>query len=246
MKNVQLETNPSRDLNNMEHYQFIGSHLTHFTNLASRKAADSKFAELVTVCTNEHAVMDRVLVRIRENTKSKELARLDNVRDTSYRAFSAALTAKAYSLVPEEKQAVAELRVLLKPYGNVARLSLDVESGVIDNIVSELESPKYSSLVQLLGLTPLVERFKADNNAFKELYTARTSDAFAKDTTDMREVRNRLFVAYNNLCDYAVVMARMEVDPMFDEVVTIINTIRSQYSTIVAHKQGGKKFVDNE
>ncbi len=246
MKNVMLEVNPSRDLNNAEHYQFIGSHLTHLGALGSAKLTDPKFNEIISECTAHYQVMERLLVRIRENTKSKQLAHLDHVRDVSYGAFTAALKFKSYSLVVEEQQAVAEIYALLKPHGNVARHQFDVESGTIDAIVAQLEGPKYSPLVTLLGLTPPLARLKADNNGFKELFTARTSDAIAKDTTDMREVRNHLFVAYTNLCDYAVVMARMEVSPVFDEVVTIINTIRAQYSTLVAHKQSGKKFVDNE
>lgn len=246
MKNVMLEVNPSRDLNNAEHYQFIGSHLTHLGALGITKLTDPKFNEIISECTTHYQVMERLLGRIRENTKSKQLAHLDHERDVSYGAFAAALKYKSYSLVVEEQQAVTEIYALLKPHGNVSRQHFDVESGTIDTIIAQLEGPKYSPMVALLGLTPSVVRLKADNNAFKVLFTARTSDAIAKDTTDMREVRNHLFVAYTNLCDYAAVMARMEVSPVFDEVVTIINTIRAQYSTIVAHKQSGKKFVDNE
>lgn len=230
MKTVNLFASPSYSLTNVQFSQFMADLLQHLGLISPTEMTDAELKMLIATLTALLGDFDKVLVKIVKSIISQEVRNFDNNRDVSFRAFRSALKTESLSTDPEVVRAVSEIEILIEPYGNVPKLVLEQETRAIDAIVAELEGPKYRPLVEKVGITSKVVRMKNDNNAFKAKYTARTSEYMEKETADNRELRTKANEVYTTLCDYATMMSHLEKGPVYDKVVSIVNTIRIQYA----------------
>jgi len=230
MKNVQLSASPLYKLGNFEFFQFVQTQIDRIRDLGDNQLTDDQLKAIIATMLGLLTDLNRVLARIRRSAVTGEITSLDQTRDTSVRALMRALKAHELSVDPTILRAVTEIETLLKPYGNVPRLTLEAETKAIDSMVERLESPRYATLVNTLGLGSYVSRLKTDNAEFKARYDRRTADYIDKDTTDTRELRSKITEHYSLLCDYVEVMTRMETKPLFGKVFAILDTIRTQYA----------------
>ncbi|HUW06136.1 MAG TPA: DUF6261 family protein [Williamwhitmania sp.] len=240
MKNVKLSASPAYLLTNLEFYEFVQSHLIRIQELGETQLTDEQLKTLLATLTGLLGDLSKVLVHIRKSAITEEITTLDQARDNSMRALLRAL--KVHELATDQTvlHALAELQALLKPYGNVPRLTLEAETSAIESITTAMTSARYTPLATTLGLDGYVTRLKADNAAFSTRYNERTVEYIDKDTTDMRELRSSITGYYSLLCDYVEVMARLETAPLFSTVFTIIDTIRGQYSAQQARSAARK------
>lgn len=241
MKTVNFFASPSYSLTNVQFSQFIADHLQHFKLISKEEMKDEDILKLIATLTALLGDYDKVLVKVTKSAISDRLKQLDGVRDVSYRAFRSALKTESYSTDPDMVNAVHEVEALLHPYGNVAHLILEEETRAIDAIVEALEGPKYHPLIEKIGISAKVNRLKSDNEVFKSTYNARTSEYMAREAADNHALRCKVNEAYTSLSDYAVMMARLEKGPVYDRVVTIINTIRSKYAAQEQRSASHKK-----
>ena len=230
MKTVNIFASPSYSLTNVQFSQFMADHLQHLGLISKAEMTDEEIVKLVATLTALLGDYDKVLVKITKSAISQEVKQLDGNRDTSYRALKSALKTESLSTDPEIVSAVHGVEILLEPYGNVPTLALEAETRAIDAIVAALEGPTYRPLVEKVGITAKVTRLKNDNELFKAKYNARTTEYMEQETASNIELRKKVNEVYTTLCDYAVMMARLERGPVYDKVVTIANTIRSQYA----------------
>ena len=230
MKTVNLFASPSYALTNVQFSQFMADHLQHLGLISKAEMTDEEIVALIATLTALLGDYDKVLVKITKSAISQEVKQLDVTRDISYRALKSALKTESLSTDIAVVGAVHTIETFLEPYGNVPGLSLEAETRAIDAIVVELEGPKYRPLVETVGVTAKVTRLKNDNDLFKAKYNARTSEYMEQETSDNIELRKKVNEVYTALCDYAAMKARMERGPLYDKVVTIANTIRTQYA----------------
>lgn len=244
MKTVNLFASPSYSLTNVQFSQFMADHLQHLGLISPSEMTDAELKMLIATLTALLGDFDKVLVKIVKSIISQEVRNFDNNRDVSFRAFRSALKTESLSTDPEVVRAVSEIEILIDPYGNVPKLVLEQETRAIDAIVAELEGPKYHPLVEKVGITSKVARMKNDNNAFKAKYSARTTEYMEKETADNRELRTKANEVYTTLCDYAAMMSHLEKGPVYDKVVSIVNTIRIQYAA--QENRMGERKVDKK
>lgn len=230
MKTVNLFASPSYSLTNVQFSQFMADHLQHLGLISKDEMTDEELVKLIATLTALLGDYDKVLVKITKSAISEEVRKLDGNRDTSHKALKSALKTESLSTDAEVVGAVHAIETFLDSYGNVPRLSLEAETRAIDAIVAALEGPTYRPLVEKVGITAKVTRLKNDNELFKAKYNARTAEYMEQETADNIDLRKKVNEMYTTLCDYAVMKARLERGPVFDKVVTIVNTIRSQYA----------------
>ena len=246
MKKVKFSASPLHELGNIEFYEFVQSQVDRIRALSDTELTDDQLKALVATMLVLLIDLNKVLVRMRKSAITSDISTLDQVRDNSMRAFIRAMKVHELSVEKPVLRAVAEIEAMLKLYGNVPGMKLEEKTKAIESIVEALESPRYAAIVDMLGLKNFVTRIKADNSTFKERYNERTTAYIEKDTTDTREIRNKVNEQYSLLCDYVEVNTRLETKPEFAKVFTIIDTIRKQYAAQVGRSAERKPKTKKE
>lgn len=132
MKNVKLSASPAYLLTNLEFYEFVQSHLNRIQELEEAQLTDEQLKALLATTTGLLGDFGKVLVHIRKSAITEEITALSQACDNSMQAL------KVHELSTDQTvlRALAELQALLKPYGNVPRLTLEAETSAIESITA--------------------------------------------------------------------------------------------------------------
>ena len=144
-----------------------GSHFLFITDAVGLATADAKVktkvtAELTALQTALKAE-DDALALSKANLLSKEIKAIDAERDKHYKALRKAI--KFFLSHPDAEQVKAAQRLerLLKDYNIDPKMQLDRETGLLLNLISDLET-KSAADVTALALTPVVQAMKQAND----------------------------------------------------------------------------------
>ena len=181
----QINSLSMERLNNGAHFLFV-------TDVCTRAEADEKVktkaAGEVTNLKNAVKDEDEALVISRKSLLTDELKEADKERDLLYRTLRN--LASDYRTYPVDAQAVAAKRLyqLVKDYNIDPQIQLDAETGLLINLVDDLET-KAAADVTALGITPLVTALKAANEKVRSITGARSDDRALKIMAQLKAAR---------------------------------------------------------
>ena len=214
----------------MEHYQYAG----HVLRMC-KEAGVEKLTAVLKPLEDALKREDEALNYPRSKEGSKELDTLDSVRDTAYQALMKALEAAELSIDADEAKAADKLKEVAKRYPGVVRANYDRETGLIENLVTDLKSAECTAAVTKLKLAAAITRLETANTAFGDCYHNRYKSGRAVD--DLKELR----VATDDAIDKVLlrVVALNELDP--DEAITALiqhynNYVHDRHTVIKQHK----------
>ena len=214
----------------MEHYQYAG----HVLRMC-KEAGVEKLTAVLKPLEDALKREDEALNYPRSKEGSKELDTLDSVRDTAYRALMKALEAAELSADADEAKAAEKLKEVAKRYPGVVRANYDRETGLIENLVTDLKSAECTAAVTKLKLAAAITRLETANTAFGDCYHNRYKSGRAVD--DLKELR----VATDDAIDKVLlrVVALNELDP--GEAITALiqhynNYVHDRHTVIKQHK----------
>ena len=214
----------------MEHYQYAG-HVLRMCKEAGVEKLTAVLKPLEDALNRE----DEALNYPRSKEGSKELDTLDSVRDTAYRALMKALEAAELSADADEAKAADKLKEVAKRYPGVVRANYDRETGLIENLVTDLKSAECTAAVTKLKLAAAITRLETANTAFGDCYHNRYKSGRAVD--DLKELR----VATDDAIDKVLlrVVALNELAP--SEAITALiqhynNYVHDRHTVIKQHK----------
>ena len=214
----------------MEHYQYAG----HVLRMC-KEAGVEKLTAVLKPLEDALKREDEALNYPRSKEGSKELDTLDSVRDTAYRALMKALEAAELSIDADEVKAAEKLKEVMKRYPGVVRANYDRETGLIENLVTDLKSAECTAAVTKLKLAAAITRLETANTAFGDSYHNRYKGGRAVD--DLKELR----VATDDAIDKVLlrVVALNELDP--GEAITALiqhynNYVHDRHTVIKQHK----------
>ncbi|SKA07011.1 hypothetical protein SAMN02745202_01940 [Segatella oulorum] len=214
----------------MEHYQYAG----HVLRMC-KEAGVEKLTAVLKPLEDALKREDEALNYPRSKEGSKELDTLDSVRDTAYRALMKALEAAELSIDADEAKAADKLKEVAKRYPGVVRANYDRETGLIENLVTDLKSAECTAAVTKLKLAAAITRLETANTAFGDCYHNRYKSGRAVD--DLKELR----VATDDAIDKVLlrVVALNELDP--GEAITALiqhynNYVHDRHTVIKQHK----------
>lgn len=239
MKRLKLSVSPIYKLGNMDFGLFVQSQIDRIRDLGETELTDEQLKAIIATMLGLTTKFNKVLARIRKSAITGELKEIHKRRKSTIRAFTKQLGVHALSLDQNTLRAVAELKAILNPYGNLLEKKMEEQTESIFSMVARLEEPAYAALVTLLQMNSLLARLKADNQAFWDRYNDRTTVYLDKNLTDTSQLRNDIIVQYGLLCDYVEVNANLGNDPVFAKVFSIIDTIRKQFAAQV--KRGANR-----
>lgn len=214
----------------MEHYQYAG----HVLRMC-KEAGVEKLTAVLKPLEDALKREDEALNYPRSKEGSKELDTLDSVRDTAYRALMKALEAAELSIDADEVKAAEKLKEVMKRYPGVVRANYDRETGLIENLVTDLKSAECTAAVTKLKLAAAITRLETANTAFGDCYHNRYKSGRAVD--DLKELR----VATDDAIDKVLlrVVALNELDP--GEAITALiqhynNYVHDRHTVMKQHK----------
>ncbi|WP_311442496.1 DUF6261 family protein [Hoylesella enoeca] len=210
-------------LQNMEHYQFADRVLQ-----LCKEANVPKLTAVLGPLTAAVAKEDLALNQPRVLDGTEELELLDNARDNAYYALSLLVEMQKRS---EDKATVAAAKVLaevMSRYPRAAAENYDKETGMIKNLITDLNAAPAATAVTKLGALAAVRRLDRTNKEFDTRFHTRIKAGSA--SLDVKELRTAV--------DRALDAVLLRINSLNDlEPSAPITKLIEQYNTLVANRQ---------
>ena len=229
-----------------------GSHFLFITDTVGLATADAKVktkvtAELTALQTALKAE-DDALALSKANLLSKEIKAIDAERDKHYKALRKAITFFLNHPDAELVKAAARLEQLLKDYNINPAMQLDRETGLLLNLISDLET-KSAADVTALALTPVVQAMKQANDKLREVTRARANDRAVQIVGQLKQAQHASDEAYRTLVQKVNALAVVEGEADYADFISKMNEQVKHYKQEVLpkakKKDGGKQPGDD-
>ena len=228
-----------------------GSHFLFITDTVGLATADAKVktkvtAELTALQTALKAE-DDALALSKANLLSGEIKTLDTERDKHYKALRKAI--KFFLSHPDAElvKAAQRLERLLKDYNIDPKMQLDRETGLLLNLISDLET-KSAADVTALALTPVVQAMKQANDKLREVTRARANDRAVQIVGQLKQAQHASAEAYRTLIQKVNALAVVEGEADYADFISKMNEQVKHYKQEVLpkakKKDGGKQPGD--
>ena len=224
-----------------------GSHFLFITDTVGLATADAKVktkvtAELTALQTALKAE-DDALALSKANLLSGEIKTLDAERDKHYKALRKAI--KFFLSHPDAElvKAAQRLERLLKDYNIDPKMQLDRETGLLLNLISDLET-KSAADVTALSLTPVVQAMKQANDKLREVTRARANDRAVQIVGQLKQAQHASDEAYRALIQKVNALAVVEGEADYADFISKMNEQVKHYKQEVlpkAKKKGDGK-----
>ena len=228
-----------------------GAHFLFITDTVGLATADAKVktkvtAELTALQTALKAE-DDALALSKANLLSKEIKAIDAERDKHYKALRKAITFFLNHPDAELVKAAARLEQLLKDYNINPAMQLDRETGLLLNLISDLET-KSAADVTALALTPVVQAMKQANDKLREVTRARANDRAVQIVGQLKQAQHASDEAYRTLVQKVNALAVVEGEVDYADFISKMNEQVKHYKQEVLpkakKKDGGKQPGD--
>ena len=224
-----------------------GAHFLFITDTVGLATADAKVktkvtAELTALQTALKAE-DDALALSKANLLSKEIKAIDAERDKHYKALRKAITFFLNHPDAQLVKAAARLEQLLKDYNINPAMQLDRETGLLLNLISDLET-KSAADVTALALTPVVQAMKQANDKLREVTRARANDRAVQIVGQLRQAQHASDEAYRTLVQKVNALAVVEGEVDYADFISKMNEQVKHYKQEVltkAKKKGDGK-----
>ena len=228
-----------------------GAHFLFITDTVGLATADAKVktkvtAELTALQTALKAE-DDALALSKANLLSGEIKTLDTERDKHYKALRKAIKFFLNHPDAELVKAAARLEQLLKDYNINPAMQLDRETGLLLNLISDLET-KSAADVTALALTPVVQAMKQANDKLREVTRARANDRAVQIVGQLKQAQHASDEAYRTLVQKVNALAVVEGEADYADFISKMNEQVKHYKQEVLpkakKKDGGKQPGD--
>lgn len=209
-----------------------GAHFTFMESIVEHAKGDAivaaKTATLTAALETALAKEDECLKLSTKNFKSDEIAEADRERDNLYTSYKMAVEAFRNMPVKELAESAKILAQHIKDYNINTKAQLDKESGMLTNLVADLEG-KYAAHVKALALTEMVTGLKAANDRVKSLIVDRDADRIGLQVGAMRGARAKTDEAYHALADMVNALAMVFGDNDYAPFIDYTNVLITRY-----------------
>ena len=139
-------------------------------------------------------------LRSRSYDETPDVLAQDKKRDNAFLLISQTINAGQYSSNESKRNAALRLIRVLKPYKNAPRLSLMNNSSAISKFLQEMEEEQNAADLETLGLTTDLTELKEANEAFIQIYRARSNVEYSQYRSEnMKSIRPKVDAAFRTL-----------------------------------------------
>lgn len=229
---MKIETLMLSKLHNEEHHQFH-SDIFKLINKFTASALDIDL-----VCQPYGVAIgkeDEVLSLIRKSIISEAMSEADRKRLAIYRGLQGIVKANINHFGTDVSQGANRLLVAIEHHGNVPKKNLTKKTDAISSIVAEL-SGTFAKDVSTVGIADWVKELQARNEEFKALKDDRYSEAAAKTTFHMAEVRQEVNAAYKTIVERVNALVVINGEANYKAFITEINGRIASYSLTISQR----------
>ena len=229
-------------LQNMEYFQFA-SHVIAMCEENGIEKIKAVLKPLKTAVAEE----DKALNLPRKQEGTADLEELDRVRDQAYRALQLLIEMHSYSEDTTKQKSAQQMNEVMSRYPKLASANYDKETGMIKNLVTDLNAAELSPAVTQLGASNSVMRLSVPNSDFELSYRSLLKTALPSGTFDVKALRATTDKALN-----AVIRRMDSLDDLEPETPKLAVLIQ-QYNALVdkrrltlAHRAGTSQVARNK
>lgn len=209
-----------------------GAHFLYVSNILARAEADetvkTKAATQVAALKAAVEQEDADLKLSQKSLLTDEIAKADAERDAIYSSYKKTVSGFLNLPVEEMAQAARVLEQHLKDYAIDPKMQLDRETGLLINLITDLEG-KYATQVAALSLTAFVTGLKAANEKVRTLTASRTEERMAVTVGALKASRKASDEAYRMLVKLVNALALVEGEEKYSEFIDYMNTEIAHY-----------------
>lgn len=155
--------------------------------------------------------------------ETEQLAILDNERDETYNSMLRCINYNTYSKEANVKATAELLKTVFNKYKYADKKGYTLNSGMITNLVEDLEEDAYTASLLLLGLDEDLTLLKTQNEAFKTLYRARSRQAYLDAQNKLGDARRATDLAFDQVA--ILLAATYNTKFITDPTSTLVTTV---------------------
>ena len=176
-------------------------------------------------------LFDTALKASAVNPATVSVTATDAGRDDSWRGANAYVKAMCNHPTAEVANAAAEVKSLFDKYGDPTSLAQTEESGVLHNLLQDLEAFDASKRT-LLNLDVWITDLKTKEEAFLAAAAARTEADAARQVGIVKETRTAAEAAYRSLVDTVNALAMINGDTAYATFIDHVNAMIERQKAI--------------
>lgn len=214
-----------------EYFGFQKLILAETENLPGEEPPSVQTAAVTAFATAFNA-FDAALKASATNPATATATDADTARDQSWRAANAYVKAMCSHPTPDIAAQASEAKSLFDKYGDPTSLAQTEESGVLHNLLQDLEafdSAKRTSLALDVWITDL----QAKEDAFLAAAAQRTEADAARQVGIVKETRTASDAAYRSLVDTVNALAIINGDAEYAMFIDHVNAVIDRQKSIL-------------
>lgn len=203
-----------------------GAHFLYNTDFYTRVDAETAVKEKITEALARYKqaieLEDEALKVSQKSLNTDKIAEFDSKRDSLFIAIKSIV--KAQLTVSDTAVHDAAIRVsqLIKDYNIDVRGQLDKETGLLINLINDLEN-KYAAEVEKLGLGMFLTQLKESNFSVRNFTGSRNKELLEKPAYKLAEARKITDAAYQEVVKLINAHAALEGDALYKNLITLQN-----------------------
>lgn len=224
-----------------------GAHFLYVRNVLARAEADTKVnrsaAAQVSALKAAVTQEDKGLSISRKSLLTDDIAKADAERDALYRNYKKVV--EGFLNLPGGAMAKAAkvLNQHLKDYAITPKMQLDRETGLLMNLIADLEG-KYKPEVDALSLTPFVTGLKAANERVRTFTASRTGEKMGVAVGALKASRKASDKAYRMLVKMVNALALVEGETAYVPFIDYVNAEIVHYKREVIGRKTAPDTMD--
>ena len=240
MENTNLVQINMSALHHAEFGQMMVRFFENFTSSKLKTVDDADFEKLYIALENQIPTFNSALDQVQASEETKEIARLDAVRDAALQNLRNALKPYRNSDDAKELAAFNPLNLLLSEYKGAEGDSMEAETNKLNTLTSRLQSAEYSTFVSDVDIAKFVTRLATANTSFNNLFAQRSYKTSQKEVYDVKALRKAMTKDYTTMANYILALANVKTGDYYKDILSIINNGRSYFSTVVLARRKPK------
>ena len=236
----KINTLNVKQLRTEECFGYLKQVLAEIANLPEEETPSVQTAA-VTAFETAFNAFDTALKASATNPATASATDADTARDHSWRAVNAYVKAMCSHPTADIASAASEAKSLFDKYGDPTSLAQTEESGVLHNLLQDLETFD-SSKRTLLNLDVWITDLKTKEDTFLAAAARRTEEDAARQVGIVKETRTAADAAYRSLVDTVNALAMINGDAEYATFIEHVNAvIERQKSILKARATRAKK-----
>ena len=229
-------------LQNMEHFQFT-SHVVALCEAAGIE----KMKTLLKTLKDALAEEDKALNIPRKREGTADLEELDRKRNSAYRALQLLVEMNAHADDEATKKAARQMSNVLSRYPKLTLANYNKETGMIKNLVSDLQDAKLTEVVTLLAAAPAVTRLSKANEAFEKRYLDALKSVIPTGTYDIKALRAATDKALSAIALRMEALNDLEPETLkLPELIVQYNALVDIQHATLSHRAGTSKVAHDK